>query len=226
VSLGLFIGVDGWTGATLGVQPTGGYGAETFDYDTEVGADGASHYTVAEAIVDWCNAAGRAWTGAVTFSWSLLDLDPHHGIRITASASTTWTSNLTMRTRMSWSAAPIGVNVDSGDGVVGSVRAGFAVRHGVKWARGAGLVSRAGSYMLGSQPFAPIRPTVASLLSEAQVNALTDGLAIAHSPRTGHVYSHAAQAWYPIHIAQANDIHMADSLNGHYQVTLGVLSDG
>lgn len=212
MSRGLFLAVSGWTGATLGVAPSG-YGSETWDYDDELGGD-ASAYDVAESIVDWANAAGRAWTGAVTFGWQTTDEAPYHGVAVYADASTAWTVSSELAAMLHWVPSATSTSISSSAGVDGSLRARIRLQHLVPWPAKIGGLGRSASWLADHVAHAPSSPSCSTVLEHTEHLALVEALETAASPRRGWIYHHATEAWVAVHLGQVRSRRLGPQLIG------------
>ena len=184
-----------WAGSSIEIDYAG---AETWEYDAELGLDAASVVDVADSVVAWANDAGRSWSGDLVLSWSVSEsTDGGWLVTFTGTDSAAWTSSADFAALMGVPASPPG----SSSSLVGTSRA-VATCHGpvaltghVRQPGDGGMLSASGAWLLESQRASLTRPDCSMALDEAEQHALADALELAASPREAHIWDTVSDDW-------------------------------
>lgn len=211
-----------WAGSTLACD-FGGANTDTWDYDTEMSeAPAADLYDVASSIVDWGNDAGRPWTGAITFSWSITDRDPGLGVTVTASSSGAWTPSGGLATFAAWSTTPSAASISTPalSVVAGSVLCTPSVGNVTKWQGPGRGYSPRSSYQTGTAATSAGRGYFNLVLDEQHTAKMGEVLRTLSSPRRGHIYTTHLDTWLQLTLGAAS-AEVADR-TGIYRVSFEV----
>jgi len=213
MSKGLFVSVDGWAATSMDI--TVGVSNEAYVPTTD--KQTACDYMV--ALVAWANDGARGWSGAASFSWSILEtLTPYLGVQLTASASATLAPDADLQTALGWpSSGQTSTAIYSSSGVPSSCDGVSDVGNWTQRQGDDGNYSRGGSYVLDPQVYALRRPQVELVLSETQAGAFKDALKNSCDPRTAWIYRHSASAWVEIHLGRVD---VSKSQAQHYRASL------
>lgn len=187
--MGIVFTRSGWTGAEIEFDHADGL--ETY----VVSADTLNAYEVAEALRDWLDDAGRAWSGSITgVTLTAEPDDDDKRVRFVYSFTGSDTA-FTITANATW-AAMFG---DTGASPVTGASASCASRPGsLVWERydvEEGGRSRAGSWRFGHQATSLRRPRVQVELTIPQSYALNEARRKASQPRTAYILDEMADGW-------------------------------
>ncbi len=196
-------GSNTWAGSSIQVDDLTNP-AETWSYTSDLGLARASLIAVADSFTDWANDAGRAWTGVVTFSYTVdiggggssWDDAQDAGVTLTATASVGWTfsGGITSLTDFANSAA---ASSRSATTVFGTVGGRWGVMAWVRANADRGISGGASGLLPHSTASASRRPTCESVLTHGQLRTLADARLANPSQqgRQAHVYQDHEAAW-------------------------------
>lgn len=218
---GVAVSVTGWSGASIDVTPSG-YSTETWDYDTEVGADGLDVVSWSNLFVTWLRDAGRAWSGAVTFGDPApVGSGPRMNVELTASVLTDFEPNATAES-MTGLADALATRIWTGTGgATGSVAALPELVRWVGFVPVDGAASREGAWLGDHQAYQAKRPVLSFLFTVAQAAAWTEAMKVASSPRTAYVWHEAAGQFVQVNLG-ATRLFEPTNLD-HYRVSVEAL---
>lgn len=187
-----------WAGSSIAM--TVGAASESWTFDAEIGGTVSNAYAVIADFVTWANAGARAWTGASTLTWAVVEFS--------ATGRTSFAVNFTgttpgfvvssgLQALMNLPASASG-SLTATAGARSSFNVTLNVEHFMKLALGEGGMTSAGSFFTGAQAYGRRRPDVTACCNEAEAFALTEALSVSSNPRQAHFYSTIVGGWFQV----------------------------
>ena len=188
-----------WDGGTIVV--THSSGANTWSYDTEIGAGtGSNLKDVADNFIAWGNHGDRPWTGAASFTYVLAESGLNMKVTIICSVTVTYTLNSALQAALNATGTTTAMGLFGG-ALASTLSAKYSFRN---WTPGKkpvkGYLARGGSFTADAFYAVAWEPKIVAKLSPAEVYAESLALKASSTPRRAAFYDYTYQTYRDVYV--------------------------